>query len=1109
MLYKTRSEDTIIFLAITPGITDIDKVSECLEEFFDKKKSIDHNDRFNLIIFTESGPKYLEDFTLYPEHVINALNKLKPEMVRANLAGGIFLAATFTAETFKKIPGKVYRLIILSDEGSICIKEEHLFFIEDLLKKVKNIPFIMDVVRINTEAQPKEDLILMKLARQTGGNIYEIPEVISKKREILRAMRLEKEHESSSVLSKLSEKTLRIASFLIGDSVDLIKKKHKEPEKIKDLISVLDILAEKKEIPIEVLDDDDKMDIPDESILFFESLADKPIPVKNENREKCSICFTSVRKNQEQLQCPYCKSLVHKICLAIWAKTSYISKKTPYIFRCQQCFTLLRLDRDFINLVHSVKTPIIEILDLDDIILEEYLESLESKKGPNIIGTEDSFFVESEDEEIEEEIITDLLEIEEDTNSNSFEYEEISEEDLQMIWCPHCNAMITNEYARCPRCNKPLSYEDRKLKPRVSLADKRLKEKAKIQRQISDLQVQANSDYKMGNYEEAILKAETIIKLAEKLGDKKIIEQQKEFIQKNKTLAVERAQINNIKRKLIYLQEKVDKLFNEKRYDEARKVIEHFKEKYSEILNNTTIPVVEKYLKEIEKKFEKHSIEQKDKLKIEFSEEVSVEKSKEKSIIEEPTFEEDSLLQLKDEIERIESAIKMCNELVNKNDFERAIKLIDATVKEIKSEELLSYRNKLIEKKNQIIENKKKYDTILEKINILEEKYREKNRNGKLRAAEIYAIKIIELADLINEFSLKEKYLRIKEEIRSKLDEFEKELGQEKDLSSKNLEELGEIISIENGIIPTLEYLNFKDIKEIVKEDSEQIINLIASIIEQKRNELKDNIYVSIFAKSEIQDAEELQFDIPIKANRVVKKVDKEKFTEIVEYYSELLFKNPFNSKAELIDIKAIVPYNYQISNILVENNDKKINPKESTIKDGLLIQLSFKNIPVNNEIKIRFALKKRISRTIIIAEKSRFKIIKTSYNISPLEKLGYYKNTIPLKIKIQNGPIKWLVIEDIIPNEFIPLLLGEENLLFADTALSPQGKLVGFIFENLNNKSIIINYKLFDSFIFEKFSIKLKAHNEKLENLLDKKDLIKIIREIKDFSKNLEKMFD
>ena len=320
-LSKGRSEDIMIFNALTPSISDMNLVHDALEDFIDKKKDIDYNDRFNVIVFNKDAPKYLEDFTLNEDHIMETLKQLEHDMTKANIAGGIFISATFVAETFKKISGKVFRLIILTDKGTSKISDDHIFFIEDLLDKVKDIPFIMDIIRINID-DPREDLKLMKLARRTGGDIYEIEEIYSEPEEIKKEMGVsEKFIRGKGRLAKdrISKTTRRLASYLMGDA---ILKEHEienvvNGEKANDLRAILQQLSKKKDNTYGAMDSDDKIEIPEQSLIFFESLADKPIEFKGASKEKCTICFTSVSKNHEMLQCPACQSPVHKICDAI------------------------------------------------------------------------------------------------------------------------------------------------------------------------------------------------------------------------------------------------------------------------------------------------------------------------------------------------------------------------------------------------------------------------------------------------------------------------------------------------------------------------------------------------------------------------------------------------------------------------------------------------------------------------------------------------------------------------------------------------------------------------------------------------------------------------
>ncbi|TFF95618.1 MAG: hypothetical protein EU544_02370 [Promethearchaeota archaeon] len=356
---KVRSEDTLIFNALTPKISKMKYFYEALEEFFKKKKAEDPSDRFDFIVFEELGPNYFENFTLNIDHVLLALQSLEPGMVRANVAGGIFTAITFIIDVFKKISEKCFRLIIFTDAGTLKIPESYLPALQGLIDQVKDMPFFMDVIRINID-DPREDLKLMRLARRTGGDIYEIDDIA-------------------------------------------------------ELPVVLDKLAKKKEISTKLLVDERDFIIPEESQPFFENLAEDPFPILDE--ETCSICF---KKDKEGLvQCPSCDTIAHKSCWANWAKNSNIGIYN--VFRCHNCFNLLILDGDFVYAVQTgqeipVEQPQVQVKDL-----QTYLEGLETDEGPQIIQVEDPLAVpaeEYEDIEIqfedEEEVVEDFTPLDDD-----------------------------------------------------------------------------------------------------------------------------------------------------------------------------------------------------------------------------------------------------------------------------------------------------------------------------------------------------------------------------------------------------------------------------------------------------------------------------------------------------------------------------------------------------------------------------------------------------------------------------------------------------------------------------------------------------------------------
>lgn len=399
---KTRSEDTLIFNALTPNISDMGEVYEAIEEFCNEKKANDPSDRFNIILFQEDGPNYLEDFTLYPDNVLVALKSLEPVLVRANVSGGIMTAITFIVDVFKKISEKCYRLIILTDSGSLKIPDHFIPVLENLVDQVKDMPFFIDVVRLNID-DPREDLKLMRLARRCGGDIHEINDV-------------------------------------------------------RALGAIMSVLAIKREIPSVSGFGEKDYEIPEENQPFYVNLADEPTPVTTE--ETCGVCFQKDTKGL--VKCPKCETVVHKKCWSQWTKSSHIG--IPNVFRCHSCYNLLKLPAEYVGAVLYGETPIEEEIKVETIDVQSWLESLESEEGPKIIHTEDLLSVSAEEsDEIDGDLSISIQWDNEDSFDEEFdnvfdeEFKALADEELRILWCPNCNKITTNEYKKCPNCDADIS----------------------------------------------------------------------------------------------------------------------------------------------------------------------------------------------------------------------------------------------------------------------------------------------------------------------------------------------------------------------------------------------------------------------------------------------------------------------------------------------------------------------------------------------------------------------------------------------------------------------------------------------------------------------------
>ena len=365
---STKSEDCLIFYGFTPEIIKLKQVYSAIEDFIKNKQVNDPSDRFNLIVFQEDGPNYLDHFTFDPDHILNTLKSLKNNIVRANVAGGIFIAITFIIEVFKKISEKIFRLVILIDEGTYEIPEEYLPPIEELIKVVKDMPFFIDIVRIG-EKNSEESKKLMKLTNLCNGKFNEI-------------------------------------------------------DKLRDLTPLLNRLSEKKYISEPTFIKEKTKTILKENQPFYVNLADEPKIIKE--RATCSICFN--RDDHGIVQCPSCETLAHKICWAQWAKTSNIG--IPYVFRCHNCFNILKLDIDFVTNVQAGKIPsIAESKKMKKRNIVEYLHELEAKEKPKVIHAK----------------VPMGIEIRESSQKRVLQ--------KKIIICPNCSRIIQGDKKKCPSCN--------------------------------------------------------------------------------------------------------------------------------------------------------------------------------------------------------------------------------------------------------------------------------------------------------------------------------------------------------------------------------------------------------------------------------------------------------------------------------------------------------------------------------------------------------------------------------------------------------------------------------------------------------------------------------
>ncbi|MFO8018428.1 MAG: hypothetical protein R6U96_07320 [Promethearchaeia archaeon] len=1056
------SEDTIILFGITPGVTEFRKVYNMLKYFMKEKKEIDYNDRFNIIFFTGEGPKYFEDFTLNPAHLLETLSDSKSEIIEADIAGGIFISAMYVVEVFQKISGKCFRMIILSDSGSKKIPEKQMSFLSDLLEKITDIPFIMDAVRIDGD-DPRDDLRLMKLARRTGGDLYEIDEIDQEAAEAETSAK-EKEKTVIEMLGKLSRTPLNLAKKL---KKEVQEEEMQEKEQFSDLQDVLNHLKGKKKVEAELFEVNNMEDIPPKKRVFYEGLGEPLQPVGGEGNKRCMICFTSL-KNQELLKCPNCKNIAHKICFAIWAKKSNIG--IPHIFRCPNCYSLIKMDSDLIKKVNRVKTPTIEVCkDLENVCLEEYLESLESPEGPKVITSEEGSFSEVEEETEEES----KQKVETEGVSKRAETDD---KELKMIWCPKCGKMITNEYNRCPQCG----YKLRKVKPSEGReAASQRQEEAEILSQISELKVKEKSDLKAKNHRQAIQKAQKIRKLAKQLGKEEMVQEQENFIEKveeERNLGEMRKDYN---RKFSYLKNKVSNLLKHNAISKAYQAVEDFSVQNEDLISSLATPEYEKFKTKITDLYQGKGKQEKKKTKTGGIKQVSSQATEE-DIWEKLDEKEGEIKSKIGEITKLNEARKQISQKVENHEYDGAIKILNSAIDDISSQELAEYKRSLQEKKAKIRRKKKKHNNLSKKITKEQKKYEKNHKKDNLYAALNYATNVKLLAGQLQNAELKEKYSEIEKDLVEEIeDQKEKDVveGDELEEDLKSLEDTIKIEYFDDDLIPIIKKYHLDELEQ-KHANSEKIIKVASKRLKENRNKMKEKITQELIVYSSNGEVFQKQAQLGIERIEKSKKVKKDVFKKIVEYKIE--YKPNFSAKRiEDLTIQLKVPYHFKLTSLFIHEQEFINLAIKQPTKGGLKYSFILEDLSLSRGFSIHYQLERHISRILLFTKKNYLYMIKCFYNVSVPSSEASSKILLPFDINDAQD-FNWLIIEDIFPINYSPVILEPENLECAESSLDEKGKLVGWILENLSAGTHLFQYLLVSP---EKLALLTNYLQKKLQN--------------------------
>lgn len=387
----TRSEDTMILFTLSPNVLNLDSVIKEIDRFCKKKQQLDTTDRFNFCAFVSNGPVYYEDFLFEADYIASALHDCKNQLATPNLAGGIMVAITFLIDVFKIVSSKCFRLIILTDKGTPPLA--NLEVVQALVDQVLEFPLFIDFIRIGTD-NPAEDLKLMKFSKRNNGGVY----------------------------------------FAKSD---------------RELTKIFDTLLEKKKIPKS--NSESQQEISPENEPFFNNLAQDPWIVEDSEaaNKVCQICRSS--SGNELVKCPKCGTITHPICLAQWAKMSNIG--LPYVFRCMNCFNLLRMPKDYVLDIQSGAYK--KRIQVQAANQTEVLRQRERSITPHLKQTVDPLGGMDMISYPNESSTSDASDSQ-GWADNDAEFVFKNDDALQIKFCDKCGAMNMPEVMKCSKCGSKL-----------------------------------------------------------------------------------------------------------------------------------------------------------------------------------------------------------------------------------------------------------------------------------------------------------------------------------------------------------------------------------------------------------------------------------------------------------------------------------------------------------------------------------------------------------------------------------------------------------------------------------------------------------------------------
>ncbi len=447
---------------------------------------------------------------------------------------------------------------------------------------------------------------------------------------------------------------------------------------------------------------------------------------------------------------------------------------------------------------------------------------------------------------------------------------------------------------------------------------------------------------------------------------------------------------------------------------------------------------------------------------------------------------------------RIEEDTKLLNKILEKSlelekqsKFEEAVLSIKGILESTQKHDLPNFKEKLEERKKELLDAEENYIKIMKEISNLEEKISENQKKKHLNAAIKYCEKSIQLAESIDKKDLIEKYSTFLKEFREELEVKIQSENEEKEKILSKGEEIQNIIKLEEDTLPLLEEFSVSELLGDLSSDMNDMLEQVGSLLSEHRVEVKKEIKNKVLLTSASGEV--------IEEENIIEVQESGGPEDLLQCNVQSGLENPFDDAIEEAILTDLIPYNFKITNI--ELNGKKVEelPNKSLRKEGLELTWQIQNIPPKEKVEIKYDLRRKVSRTLIFILEGQVKIIKTHFNLQDLELEGIYDAKLPITNNY-GSTLDGVVVEDIIPLYYLHFIKAPTNLSPVEISNSKIGRYIKWNVGSLKTETMNYHYRLLELYRLEEIKISITNLSKKGMNSVNEKNLneaLKIYDEI------------